>query len=623
MKAYGNSFSKIRNNFLYKIPFFQRRYVWEEENWKELLESLSDPDDCPFLGSIILKESKDSNGNFCWSVIDGQQRLTTLSILMRACYDELSLLQDIDRFQSEYEDENPWDDSVRRPFLESIRIKVGKNDRKTKICHSHIDHDDFTKVMDGKFKDEYNSDYTSKIINCYCYFRKALKVLMEKKQDTIFDIWDYLTKKIDEHDDNGKYLVFIELDKKENEQAIFDTINTAGVRLTCADTIKNSLFQRYIEVLRKEGWNEETSLNKATSLYKEQWEKMFSNSQKSVDYWNKTRQVGRLTRDNIEILLHCIAVIERFFDPSEKKLSDLPQCYKDYISELSCKDLEAFIKEINSYAKLYQDIFEEIDSEKQYYCYDSEQYLPRIMHIVDVLEILTFLPYILYLSFPQNQVYDVKERFLALERYLILHAICGESTKNYNKECLQLINGTSIETLLEGCDNINQNNFDYGLRHMNNNKLATLLLFWIELYKRSAGLTNDELKYDFTLEHIMPQKWEEYWSIQALPVYDENNLLVNDEELASQIRTSAIYEIGNMTLLKSKLNTSLRNYDFERKINGEGRKKGMRGLADCLITREIVDDHDCGRSIWNESSIRKRTLEFSKLISEIWGLSFK
>ena len=90
MKAYGNSFSIIRNNYLYEIPFFQRRYVWEEENWKELLESLSDPNDCPFLGSIILKKNKDVSGDLFWTVIDGQQRLTTLSILMRACYDELA-----------------------------------------------------------------------------------------------------------------------------------------------------------------------------------------------------------------------------------------------------------------------------------------------------------------------------------------------------------------------------------------------------------------------------------------------------------------------------------------------------------------------------------------------------
>lgn len=619
MKAYGNSFSIIRNNYLYEIPFFQRRYVWEEENWKELIYSLSDADDCPFLGSIILKENTDSEGNIFWTVIDGQQRLTTLSILMRACYDELRAIKDTDRFRSKYDDEDPWSEEVRIPFNETTHIKDSNKDRHTKIRHSRIDHIDFEKVMDGDIKDTYesiDSDNASKITKCYCFFRKTLK---EKGIKTVSIIWDYLTKRIGDRDENGKYLVIIELGNKENEQAIFDTVNTAGVRLTCSDTIKNTLFQRYIDVLRDGGMNSDKSQNKATKFYDEQWNSVFSSSQDSIAYWDKSRQVGRLYRDNIEILLHCIAVIKGFFDPAEKKMSDLPQCYKDYISKLSCSDLEAFIKEINTYAKLYQDNFEEIDSEALY-CYDTEQYLSRIMHIVDVLEISTFLPYILYLLFQKSQdaQTDVKERFLALERYLILHAICGETTKNYNKECLQLIKGTSIDTLLAGCENINSDRFEYGLRHMNSNKLATLLLFWVELYKRS--ISNSDLKklsYSFTLEHIMPQKWEQYWSVQVLPVYTENGEVEENEDLAKRIRSDAIYQIGNMTLLTAKLNTSLRNYDFARKVNGEGRKRGMKVLADCMITREIIE-----LPAWKEADIITRTAKLSEFTSKIWGLSF-
>ena len=300
-------------------------------------------------------------------------------------------------------------------------------------------------------------------------------------------------------------------------------------------------------------------------------------------------------------------------------MSDLPQCYKDYISALSYSDIEAFIKEINTYAKLYQDNFEEVESEALYY-YDSEQYLSRIMHIVDVLEISTFLPYILYLLFQKEQgnQSDVKEHLLALERYLILHAICGESTKNYNKECIQLIKGTSIDVLLASCENINSERFKYGLYHMNSNKLATLLLFWIELYKRSVS--NADLKkisYAFTLEHIMPQKWEQYWSVQVLPVYSENGEIEENEDLARRIRSDAVYQIGNMTLLTAKLNTSLRNYDFARKVNGEGRKRGMKALADCMITREIIE-----LPAWKETDIISRTAKLSAYICKIWGLSF-
>lgn len=619
MKAYGNSFSIIRNNYLYEIPFFQRRYVWNEENWKELLESLSDPDICPFLGSIILKENTDLENNIFWTVIDGQQRLTTLSILMRACFDELATIKNTDRYRSEYDDEDPWGDEVRTPFNETTHIKDSNKDRHTKIRHSHMDHIDFERVMDGEIKDTYadiDPENVGRIINCYSFFRKSLK---EKGIDTVQIVWDYLTKRIEDRDENGKYLVIIELGAKENEQAIFDTVNTAGVRLTCADTIKNTLFQRYIDELQKNGMNNDKSQIKATRLYNEQWESVFSSSQESIAYWSKSRQVGRLYRDNMEILLHCIAVIKGFFDPAEKKMADLPQCYKNYTASLSCEELETFIKEINTYAKLYQDNFEEFDNNIRY-SYNSDQYFSRLMHIVEVLEISTFLPYILHLLFVKSQddKKDVNEQFLALEKYLILHAICGESTKNYNKECLQLIKGTTIVSLLSGCENINSERFEYGLRHINSNKLATLLLFWVELYKRRVQNADlKELPYVFTLEHIMPQKWSQYWSVQDNLVYDENNEIIYDEERASSVRASAIYEIGNMTLLNSKLNTSLRNYDFNRKVQGEGRKRGMKDLADCMITKELFN-----LTVWNETSIRERTAVISNTIKTLWQISF-
>lgn len=608
MKAYGSSFSIIRNNLFYEIPFFQRKYVWKEENWRELLNSLSDPDDCPFLGSIILKENKASDGKFSWTVIDGQQRLTTLSVLMRACFDELWAIKDTEKYRSEQEDENPFYDEVATPFRETTRVKVD-NEKITKIIHSHIDHTDFDKVMNGDYRDLYSNielDKVGGIVQCYCYFRKELK----EKYDTVQVIWDYLTQKIDDHYETGKYLVVIELGTEENEQAIFDTINSAGVRLTCADTIKNTLFQSYIELLEKEGVSKEKAQSKAIELYDTEWDSVFSRDQENVEYWDKAKSVGRLYRDNIEILLHCIAVIQGFFDPDVKKMSDLPQCYKDCVAGfVNSNEIKALIKDINAYAKLYREYFKEMGS----FSYDISLYIPRIMQISDTLQISTFYPYILYLAhLKEHSGVDVKDRFRELEQYLILHAICGESTKNYNKECVQLIKGATIKSLLENCKIINSDTFEYGLRHISI-KLATLLLFWVELYKRYTENSDiKKLDYKFTLEHIMPQQWEQHWF--DVPVYDENGAIVNDDEHKKIIRTEAINEIGNMTLLNSKLNSSVSNNTFRIKLEGEGKKKGMKDLADCLITRELLHEQ-----CWNEQTIRRRTAELSQIVKKLWG----
>ena len=172
--------------------------------------------------------------------------------------------------------------------------------------------------------------------------------------------------------------------------------------------------------------------------------------------------------------------------------------------------------------------------------------------------------------------------------------------------------------MLANCDDINQERFNAGLRNISSNKNATLLLFWIELYRRSIEKVDQkELKYTYTLEHIMPQKWNEYWDIGALPVKDHNGNIVDEEENATQLRSAAVYEIGNMTLLNSKLNTSLRNYTFDRKKAGEGKKRGMKDLADCMITREILDTQ-----IWDEAAIHARTEQLSAAIKKVWNISF-
>ena len=98
--------------------------------------------------------------------------------------------------------------------------------------------------------------------------------------------------------------------------------------MTCSDTIKTAIFQKYIDILKAEDPNH-YKLQEAIGLYKTNWESVFSDSVETSTYWSTPRQSGRLYRDNIEILLHCIAVVEGFFDPSVDKMSDLAQQYKN------------------------------------------------------------------------------------------------------------------------------------------------------------------------------------------------------------------------------------------------------------------------------------------------------
>ena len=83
MKAEDKSFYFLATPSYYDIPFFQRAYVWGEENWSELLNNLTSVNQNHFLGSIILKNEVSSAGSVArYLVIDGQQRLTSLLFRM-------------------------------------------------------------------------------------------------------------------------------------------------------------------------------------------------------------------------------------------------------------------------------------------------------------------------------------------------------------------------------------------------------------------------------------------------------------------------------------------------------------------------------------------------------------
>jgi hypothetical protein len=478
-----------------------------------------------------------------------------------------------------------------------------------KIEHSKIDKKYFQRIINNEIeKDEYNAvvienpatktqSKNNKVLQCFKYFSEKLKDI---NIDSRLELFNRLL------DQENKILVIIDLSEKEDEQAIFDTINSAGVRLSSADIIKNALFQKALDLF--------DNVNEVETIYKEKWEDVFSIYEDAINFWDTPRATGRLMRDNIEILLHSISVIKGFFDPDKHTLSDLSNLYKTYISKVSKDDLKKFIEEISKYAKLFREKILVFNGNALFNYQDN---YARLFHILSVCEISTFHPYILSLFFKyDNDETKLLEELHKVETLVVRRMITKSETKSYNKMCKEFIkDNSSIDTKLAEQTNDEVKN---GLTSIVN-KNATLLLFWVELYRRANDSKQSvkELKYNYSLEHVMPQKWEEYWS--NIDIVDNASNVITDKELAKKERYSKIYSIGNMTLLNSSLNTSLRNYEFSRKIEGEGRKRGMRHYADLGITRfDILDVYDNGDKVWNEKKISDRTTNLANDILTIW-----
>lgn len=590
MEAKARSFTFMGNEGIIKIPFFQRGYIWKIENWDELLLDLSNNNKNHFLGSIILKQQRAASGEPKEVlVIDGQQRLTTLSILIKALYDS---------FSTGTKENSKI--AVRNYLF--FRKNQTDKDYLIKIQHSQIDSESYGKVIRSGIDDNkvlsIPKENPNRIFGCYSYFFDELAKKSIAERESLFNAI---------LNEENKILVVIDLDEKDEEQAIFDTINSAGVRLSHADTIKNALFQRVIQL---------ENISDATKLYENTWKKVFLSDDETIAFWEEERLTGRLKRNNIEILLHSIAVIKGFYDPDKHTLSELPKLYKEQISNYSeTENLKKFVEEIKDYANIFRDKILIFDKTT---LFSFNNYQQRLFHILDALEISTFHPFILYLFKRFSNDNDrIQRMFSLLERFVIRRVISKNETKSFNKLCKEFIKDSDI--LNEKLSENNDNDFVRGLKKISN-KYAALLLFWVELNRRANDnkFEMKELKYNYSLEHIMPQKWEQDW--KDMPVKRNPDGSIMQSENSKADRYEKIYWIGNMTLLTSSLNTSLRNYEFNKKMEGVERKWGIKKYADLSITRmDIVEPYDNGDKIWDENKIMTRTEALIGEINSIWN----
>ena len=601
-----------------EVPFFQRAYVWNQDNWEQLLNTLSQESSSIFLGAVILqKREKDGSRVKSYAVIDGQQRLTTLSILLCACYDHVK------------------DDSSLPPVVANKYQFVVNNMLHTvdgdqfglKMVHSVFDRDAFKLVVDrrdevpddacegGVYHPERgirdNSGFIknedeSPIVACYNFFYQKLRA---RSEDFRRALMDKLTSDLD----SNQFLVRVELTKDEDAQAIFDVINSTGVRLTHADIVKNDIFRLLLERM---GDSKESEAQ-VKDLHEELWAEVFLADAEAREYWEKKSGKGDRQRPNIELLLHDFACIRGIYNPDEHKFEQLSKVYREAIKDYSEDQLIELLKEIRSYAETYRKTF--ALGRQDTYKYDDP--VKRLVHILSELKINTFNPYVLKLvhegRFAGGLSEASKKELADLETLVVRAAIVHSipCTKNYNKFCHQFLMGNyGPKALLANPDYyLDDARVAESLADLrSDNSLPTLLLFWIELYRIKGALSsNEELKYCYSLEHVMPTKWKEHWD--EIPVYGEGDVVETDAWKRERVRARAIQSLGNMTILKKALNSKLRNKNFSVK-----KEEVLKN--DLAMLRVASEVYSASAESWDERTIRARTKALAKEIVKIWPL---
>jgi uncharacterized protein with ParB-like and HNH nuclease domain len=568
MEAGKRSINDIFNgNKILEIPFFQRAYVWDTPQWERFLtdmEHVSNSNKPYFLGSVILKQqltnSQQSVGDKR-TVIDGQQRLTTLNIFFKV----LSM-------------------KTKNDYLTTL-FRLPMKNNEIALLHNHNDVTAFNKILNLKKEDKLTAD--DNVTAAYTYFSENIDTEKLNFQNILTNIM----------------FVGIDLGTDEDEQQIFDTINSLGVKLTTAELLKNYFFGR-----------------DDIQLYKDYWQSVFEKNKDTKDFWDTEIMTGRLRRYFIDLFFYSflqIKIQDSTYSVSTEdkeeftKVEGLFDSYKKFIKNYKINILE-LIAEIKEYAQVFQENFdiEITDSELS----DSNS-IERINAIIFGLENTTLIPYVLFVLKNVTDKTEQDKIFDYLETYIMRRMVCHANTKNYNQLFGErfilnnILTKNDLKNFIEKrSDKVNFMPSDKDLKKGFNeskltNKQAAGILYFIESKIRDRAKHSTSLLglNRYSLEHIMPKKWENNWD----KVSNENE---------KNNRNRKLLTLGNLTIITASLNSSIRDGNWNVKRNGKASKKGLKAYASGLDTfsQYLPLPH------WNEMEIESRAdFLFNKAV-ETW-----
>lgn len=564
------------------VPFFQRSYVWGIDNWNELWDNIIDVKDQitkeqkteHFIGTIIVKQIlTEEIGSVKYDLVDGQQRLTTLCLLIRGLYDTCH------------------DASLKEWIYSKIIFKDSFGRTHIRIEHSRIDKEYFGQIMLSKDKNsiiwqnykkntsgEKNKEH--RIIQAYCFFREQIEAFCQSDEDIrklTMIILNYLP------------VINMTLTDNDDVQQIFDTINSLGVKLTTAELLKNHLYSN-IEV---------------TEYYDKYWRNVFEKDEDAISFWNADKTSGRIVRSTIEMFLYSFLVIKK---ESAIRLENLFNEFKYYLKDRSNSESIEFAKEIRDYANIYAE-FPDGENLIEIGFNEAEK---RFFHIINGFEITTILPLVLLLYKEVKDKNELSKILKILESYIVRRTVCKLTTKNYNNLFISLIKDFKKENcisskllkekLLTYKDDTNRfpsdNEFKQAFLSKNLiNRYSLELLYCISLFKLSHDYQDDKKLNiaGLTVEHLMPKKWRNNWE--------------DPIEYTEYERDSLLLTLGNLTLVQGRLNSSMRDSTWKKK------QLVLRERSALNITTDYLDLEE-----WNESSIKKRSSDLFEIALQIWRI---
>lgn len=572
------------------VPLFQRPYVWErEKQWEPFWEDiralaerlLRNEEPRPhFLGAIVLDQLPKPTGHVeTRLVIDGQQRLTTLQIFLEAFCD-LCAARGLDKHNRALLKLTRNDD----PMSED-------EDEVFKVWPTNVDQEHFRRVMRFASPAELRKEYRVKpdapvghpIADGYLYFHAAIGEWLAPGSEDLDQRLDALFNAARDY----VRLVVIDLEKDDDAQLIFETLNARGTPLLPSDLVKNYLFHRA-----------HLSGEPLAPLYTDYWQ-FFDEDPK---YWRQELGRGHARRHRVDMFLQHFLTLQT---QEEVSVAHLYVVFREFAGRNgSARDVLAAIKR-------YADVYRSFDVVAP----DSREGL--FFGRVAAMDITTGYPFFMELFARHGEDSRTLHAILGdVESFLVRRMVCQLSTRGYNRLFLDLVRelaaegGTPVQrvrAVLLGSDaesgrwppdsEFRQAWLDYPLYRVLVQRRVRMLLEAIERKLRTGKTEDLQIKERLTIEHLLPQEWKKYWPLPA----------EGESEQATEERERTIHTMGNLTLLTKKLNPAVSNGPWTDKLPEILEHSLLR------LNKELAQ-----YTAWDETCIRIRGEQLFDTARSIW-----
>ncbi|MDR2033845.1 MAG: DUF262 domain-containing HNH endonuclease family protein [Helicobacteraceae bacterium] len=554
----------LGNGLNYRVPAFQRDYSWGEEEWDDLWRDIwglfeTDGEEAHYMGYLVLQSSDSKR----FDIIDGQQRITTLSVMI------LSALKYLDELANSGFDAK--DNLKRKDQLQSGYI--GYLDPVSLVSQSKLE----LNRNNNKFYQEYlttldniperNINASERLLRkAFFWFLERIKrnySLAEESGKKITIFIDSLVDKL--------FFTVITVTDELNAFKVFETLNARGVKLSASDLLKNYLFSLI---------NDEKAPERELQSLENRWERISKN----------------LGDDSFQEFL-------RIFWNSQNKLVRKGDLFKTI--KKSIKDrggASKLLRDLDNGAPIYAALRDPTDRVWR----DEKGALKRLkMFRVQQPFALLIACYVKFYEKDRNGFVDILEAVSILSfRYNIICSLPPyEQESLYNEIARKVSDGTykkavEIRRALKDIypdDKVFEAAFSRKTLKTSdgrNKKVVRYILFEIERDKTNRDL--DEESDAYSLEHILPENPAKGW-----------------EHIDDSLANRLTYRLGNIALLETAKNRDLGNADYAAKLK-------TYQTSEFQTTKAIAEHY----KEWNEDKVEARQTRLAKAAAHIWKIDF-